>query len=106
MARRHPLDPRNGRSGRQWRRIIDALLVPGAQCAYPPCDCPWGRDIDTTITSGPWSGTVDHIVPLVEGGHPTHPSNLQTMHRSCNSRKEADRRAHVVHVHTRTSRQW
>lgn len=41
---------------------------------------------------GPRKGdplTCDHIVPLAAGGHLTDPSNLQTLHRSCNSSKGA-----------------
>lgn len=31
--------------------------------------------------------TVDHIVPLSKGGHPTDPSNLQTLCDTCNNIK-------------------
>jgi 5-methylcytosine-specific restriction endonuclease McrA len=35
---------------------------------------------------------VDHIVSLIEGGHPTDRANLAAAHRRCNHDKENTRR--------------
>lgn len=38
----------------------------------------------------PLSPTVDHIIPVSKGGHPSDMANLQLAHRTCN-RQKADR---------------
>lgn len=35
----------------------------------------------------PLSPTVDHIIPVAKGGHPSDISNLQLAHRCCNRQK-------------------
>lgn len=35
----------------------------------------------------PLSPTVDHIIPISKGGHPSDLSNLQLAHRCCNRQK-------------------
>ena len=35
----------------------------------------------------PWSATVDHIIPISEGGSPTDISNMQLAHFRCNRLK-------------------
>ncbi|WP_461634488.1 HNH endonuclease [Glutamicibacter soli] len=40
----------------------------------------------------PYGPSLDHIIALIDGGHPTAPWNLQPMHLGCNSKKEAARR--------------
>ncbi|MHA7270410.1 HNH endonuclease [Arthrobacter sp. HLT1-20] len=40
--------------------------------------------------------SLDHIIALVEGGHPTAPWNLQPMHLGCNVKKENARRRQAV----------
>ena len=35
----------------------------------------------------PLSPTVDHIIPVTKGGHPSDISNLQLAHRCCNRQK-------------------
>lgn len=35
----------------------------------------------------PMSATVDHIIPVAKGGHPSDPSNLQAAHLICNQVK-------------------
>ena len=37
----------------------------------------------------PLSPTIDHIIPLAKGGHPSDLSNLQLAHRCCNREKGA-----------------
>lgn len=82
-------DPKRGRGGRVWRRICAEILVPGVVCAWPSCQ----QEIDVALPSTHrWSGTVDHIVGLEDGGHPTARWNLQPMHRRCNTEKENRKR--------------
>lgn len=50
-----------------------------------------GREIDPAYKyPHPLSPTVDHIVPIGKGGHPSDISNLQAAHRWCN-RWKSDR---------------
>ena len=37
----------------------------------------------------PMSKTVDHIIPIAKGGHPSDLANLQLAHRWCNRQKGA-----------------
>lgn len=47
-----------------------------------------GKPVDKTLRSPhPMSATVDHIIPVSKGGHPSDLSNLQLAHRSCNREK-------------------
>lgn len=48
-----------------------------------------GLEIDPTYKSPhPLSATVDHIIPVAKGGHPSDLSNLQIAHRYCNQAKK------------------
>ena len=50
-----------------------------------------GREIDPSFKyPHPLSATVDHIVPVAKGGHPSALENLQAAHRCCN-RWKSDR---------------
>lgn len=47
-----------------------------------------GLPVDKTLKyPNPLSPTVDHIIPVTKGGHPSDISNLQLAHRSCNRAK-------------------
>jgi len=47
-----------------------------------------GKPVDKTLKSPhPMSATVDHIIPLDKGGHPSDLANLQLAHRCCNREK-------------------
>ncbi len=47
-----------------------------------------GKPVDKTLKyPDPWSATVDHIIPVSRGGHPTSMSNLQLAHFRCNRLK-------------------
>ena len=49
-----------------------------------------GMPIDRTLKfPHPMSATVDHIIPIAKGGHPSDPSNLQAAHLVCNQVKSA-----------------
>lgn len=47
-----------------------------------------GKPVDKSLKyPDPWSPTVDHIIPVSRGGHPTSMSNLQLAHFRCNRLK-------------------
>ena len=47
-----------------------------------------GKPVDKTLRPPhPLSPTVDHIIPVSRGGHPSDISNLQLAHRCCNREK-------------------
>ncbi|MDO5016550.1 MAG: HNH endonuclease signature motif containing protein [Eubacteriales bacterium] len=47
-----------------------------------------GRPVDKTLPAGdPMSATVDHIIPINKGGHPSALDNLQLAHWICNRQK-------------------
>ena len=47
-----------------------------------------GKPVDFSLKyPHPLSATVDHIIPVSKGGHPTDISNLQLAHRCCNREK-------------------
>lgn len=50
-----------------------------------------GRPVDFSYKyPHPLSPTVDHIIPIAKGGHPSDIDNLQLAHRCCN-REKADK---------------
>ena len=47
-----------------------------------------GKPVDFSLKyPHPLSATIDHIIPVSKGGHPTDISNLQLAHRCCNRAK-------------------
>lgn len=47
-----------------------------------------GKPVDKSLKyPHPMSATVDHIIPLAQGGHPSDISNLQLAHFCCNRQK-------------------
>ena len=47
-----------------------------------------GNPVDKTLKwPNPLSPTVDHIIPVIKGGHPTDLHNLQLAHWCCNRQK-------------------
>ena len=47
-----------------------------------------GRPVDFSLKyPHPLSPTIDHIIPLAKGGHPSDIDNLQLAHRCCNRQK-------------------
>lgn len=47
-----------------------------------------GQPVDKTLKAPhPLSPTIDHIIPLDKGGHPSDLANLQLAHRACNRAK-------------------
>lgn len=47
-----------------------------------------GKPVDFTLKyPHPLSPTIDHIIPVSKGGHPSDIDNLQLAHRTCNRQK-------------------
>lgn len=47
-----------------------------------------GRPVDKSLKyPHPMSATVDHIIPVARGGHPSDIENLQLAHFTCNRQK-------------------
>lgn len=50
-----------------------------------------GKPVDFSLKyPDPWSPTIDHIIPINKGGHPSDINNLQLAHFRCN-RLKADK---------------
>ena len=88
-----------GRSGRPWQRLRAQVLAESTHCAR--CGLVLRPDLASPHR---YSSTVDHVVALVDGGHPTDRANLVAMHRTCNVRKENERRKQARSA--RASREW
>ena len=68
------------RSG-AWRRLRRVVLErDGWVCAF--CR----RGIDRDVKAGPGMASVDHIVPLCQGGERLNPANMRAAHHGCNTR--------------------
>ncbi len=84
-------DPRRGRQGRQWRRLVKELCPPGSLCEIPECRVVAAggtRDIVFDLRPNhPLGPSLDHIIDLQYGGHPTDPANLRPAHFGCNAGK-------------------
>ncbi|HEU4751521.1 MAG TPA: HNH endonuclease signature motif containing protein [Armatimonadota bacterium] len=71
-----------GRSGRPWRRAQSQVRATCTTC--------WlcGQPINMALPPNDrMSFTVDHVIPLDQGGDPTSLANLRPAHRACNSSK-------------------
>lgn len=86
MLSRNPdyseFDPKKGRGGRLWEKLKDEVCPPGSVCWL--CGKPIRFDVPARH---PLSRSVDHVVSLKNGGHPTALANLRPAHYGCNSRK-------------------
>lgn len=92
-----------GRRGRPWRRLRLEVLQ-----ANPVCSLCGGR-IDLALPwRNPMSGTVDHVLPLMDYPHlALERSNLRPAHRRCNTSKGAGRSTRSALLTLgRRSRQW
>jgi len=65
-----------------WERAKKTILSSQTNCGI----C--GNPVDKTLKwPNPLSPTVDHIIPVIKGGHPTDLHNLQLAHWCCNRQK-------------------
>jgi hypothetical protein len=70
----------------------DIYARDGWQCQMPDCTCPAGRAIDPAVPAQHrWGPSIDHIIPLGEGG-PDTADNKRAAHTRCNN--VANRRRH------------
>lgn len=73
---------RRGCHARLYRSNRKRILMSQSICAI----C--GRPVDKELKApDPMSPTVDHIIPLNKGGHPSDINNLQLAHWICNRMK-------------------
>lgn len=72
----------SGTHERPYRRNRKKILMTQSVCAI----C--GRPVDMSLKApDPMSATVDHIIPVSKGGHPSDINNLQLAHWICNRMK-------------------
>jgi hypothetical protein len=65
------------------------------ECRMPACLHPEGRAIDPALKGAgwhPWRPSIDHVVPLADGGPDTEP-NKRAAHSKCNDDADGLRRA-------------
>lgn len=72
-------DPKRGRSGRPYERLKKEIYV-RVYCEI--CGKPCRYDLGPRHPLAP---SVDHIIPLSMGGHPTAVGNARLVHYGCNS---------------------
>jgi hypothetical protein len=76
-----------------YDRVPDKAIYErdGWACQMPACTCPSGRAIDPELASPhKWSASIDHIIPLGEGG-PDTADNKRAAHTRCNVRANGRR---------------
>jgi 5-methylcytosine-specific restriction endonuclease McrA len=77
-----------GRTGRPYRRLCAQVWAEETHC--------WvcSKWVDQTLPpQHPLSRTLDHVVPLSEGGPPVDRQNARLAHRACNTARSNRRRA-------------
>lgn len=75
----------DGTHRKQYERNRKIIFATQKFCAI----C--GRPVDFSLKyPDPYSPTVDHIVPVIKGGHPSDLDNLQLAHFRCNRLKGAE----------------
>lgn len=73
---------RNGTHRSQFERNKQKIYKTQTICGI----C--GNPVDMTLKSPhPMSKSIDHIIPVSKGGHPSDIENLQLAHRTCNEHK-------------------
>lgn len=89
---------RLGSHERQYRNNRKRILMSESVCAL----C--GRPVDMSLKApDPMSPTVDHIIPVHRGGHPSDLNNLQLAHWICN-RMKSDKVIDTAKVEARPNR--
>lgn len=81
-ARPDKQGPHRVQFDKQKAKLIKYAKSNGAVCAI--CNQPIDMELKYP---NPYSATVDHIIPLAKGGHPSDADNLQIAHMRCNRLK-------------------
>lgn len=83
MAQRNKNRPdKNGVHRREFDRNKKKILMSQDVCGI--CGLPVDKSLKFP---DPMSPTVDHIIPIDKGGHPSDINNLQLAHLCCNNQK-------------------
>lgn len=91
------------KQGRPWWRIYRRMLRDATVCQIPEC----GRPIDKSLRwPHPMSFSIDHIVPLSQGGSEFDRHNLRPAHLLCNQRRGDGTAARRKARSNPTSRSW
>ena len=80
--------PTSGLYYHEYRRNRKKVLLASDICAI--CGKPVDKTIKQRNSKGefnPYAPTVDHIIPIAKGGHPSALDNLQLAHWICNRQK-------------------
>jgi 5-methylcytosine-specific restriction endonuclease McrA len=79
---------RERRGGRGYDGVTDEQIYRRDKwvCLMPECVCPDGRAIDPELagTGDPWAPSIDHVVPLRDGGL-DNARNKRAAHARCNN---------------------
>ena len=88
LRQRSRVRDRAKRGGRGYDGVSDERIFARDKwvCLMPECVCPEGRAIDRELagTGGEWAPSVDHIIPLSEGGADSA-RNKRAAHARCNN---------------------
>lgn len=83
-VRKKPTRVDHGKAKRAYQKNRRTALASADVCAI--CGLPIDKSLHFPH---PMSATVDHIIPISRGGHPSDPQNLQAAHLICNQMKAA-----------------
>jgi 5-methylcytosine-specific restriction endonuclease McrA len=81
--------PHLGRMGRPWRRLCGQVYADPDETHCIRCGKPVDKGLVFSEELPPelrrWARSVDHIIPLVQGGAPLSRDNAALAHYGCNS---------------------
>ncbi len=82
MANHHVRSDRSGPNRTAFEKNRKLIFMTQDVCGI----C--GRPVDKTLKyPDPYAATVDHIIPISQGGHPSDLDNMQLAHAICNRQK-------------------
>lgn len=67
------------------------MCPPGSECQVEVCRCPSREIVFGLRPRHPWGPSLDHIVPLADGGPPFDEWNLRPAHLGCNAARRPAR---------------
>lgn len=89
---------RDGKHQGQYKRNRRRIFTTQSICAL----C--GKPVDMELQfPHPLSKTIDHIIPIAQGGHPSDISNMQLAHFCCNRAKGDKLMSKSINVKQRAS---